>query len=101
MNFGCEKCNRSFAELKLWDKLKNENYQWICTSCNFPLTNNQFDRKMEFGCRKCNHTFHELKEWGWLKFFGDHWKCLKCNEDITRSPEEVFKHANEMADLDW
>lgn len=99
MQFGCRQCNRSFNELMLWDRLKNKDYHWICTSCNNPLTREADEkRKMVYGCRKCNHTFEELNEWEWLKHCGDHWKCLHCDNDITRDPETVYKEAMALAD---
>lgn len=100
MNFGCHKCNRSFNELQLWGRLKNEDYRWICTSCNNALRRD-FDekRKMSFGCRCCNHTFNELKEWGWLEWCGDHWRCLQCKHDLTRDPETVFAESQALAML--
>ena len=99
MEFGCLECNRSFNELNLWGRLRNENFQWICTGCNKSLTRDSKDRKMEYGCRKCNHTLQELQMWGWVKFCGDYWKCLKCNNDITKDLEQWFKEVNVMAKM--
>jgi hypothetical protein len=101
MEFGCPECNRSFNELKLWGRLENSNYHWICTSCNIPLTRSKDNRKMLYGCRKCNHTISELQEWGWAKFNGDFWKCLQCNNDITKDPEQWFKDVMSNANRLW
>ncbi len=38
MKFGCRKCDRSFEELELWNRLEFCGDHWKCTSCNEALT---------------------------------------------------------------
>lgn len=101
MQFGCTVCERSFEELQIWSRVKNEGFKWICTNCNVPLVRDQSERNMEYGCRNCNFTFEELRKWKWLKHCGDHWQCKSCGGDITKHPRTVFQEATKMAHMIW
>lgn len=101
MQFGCTVCERSFEELQIWSRVKNEGFKWICTSCNVPLVRDQSERNMEYGCRNCNFTFEELRKWKWLKHCGDYWQCKSCGGDITKHPRTVFQEATKMAHMIW